>query len=227
MIPPQLHSQFIEVASARLRRALAALFTEPATVARELHGLAGDAGMLGFKEISKAAGEGSKIATAWKTMPPTSEQQLASARLLRSLMMQVAKLDHPSGPARRATGAASRHALVIDDSKLVAEELADGMLGAGFSTSIASTEEQVVAAIRERIPEFVLLDANIPGVESRVVCETVRRHAPAAKVILVSGAAEGELQELARTLGADASVSKLQGLARVISKVQEVLGSGA
>lgn len=216
--------RFRAVADARLKRALAALATDPAVVAHELHSLAGEAAMLGLIEISATASDGSKLAAAWKTSPPTNEQRLASARLLRSLMAMVAKLGAAKPvEATRAASAPTRSALIIDDSALVAEELAEGMESAGFVTAIASSFDAVVTSVQTRAPDVVLLDANIPGVDVREVRAYVRQHAPAAKLIVVSGAPDGELQRFASELQADGYASKLDGVSRVLERVNAVM----
>jgi CheY-like chemotaxis protein len=218
----QYQSRFIETANTRLRRALAALATEPITVYNELHSLAGEAGIMGFSDISNAANAGQELARVWKTAKPTSDQQLACARVLRSLIAMVGKMETKPVEAPRAV-AAARRALVIDDSEITAEELAHGLREAGFEAAIASTLERVIASLRETVPDVVLVDANIPGVEIRALCDQVRSQAPAAKLVVVSASTEEELRTYAAHAGAHGYVGKLHGTASIVARVRSLV----
>ncbi len=220
-------AQFASIANARLRRALSELAANPTIVARELHSLAGEAGMLGLAQIADAAAEGSTIAGEWVTTPPSNEARLACARKLRSLMTLVATLDVQKAAPAEAASPTSYSALIVEDSELVAEELADGLGRTGFASTIAATFEAVIAALSTQVPDVVLLDANLPGVDVQKVCEHIRQHGRRAKVVLVSGVTDHELAQLARSIGADSHVSKLHGVANVIEHVVAVVRRGA
>jgi CheY-like chemotaxis protein len=209
----EFQAQFISVANARLKRALAALATEPRTVNHELHGLAGEAGMLGFAEISSAASRGMELTAKWSSSP-TPDQQLACARLLRSLITQVAALSTPAA-RQRATGTAGRRALVVDDSAVTAD--------AGFEASASSTLEGTVESVREAPPDVVLIDANIPGVDVRALCDRLREHARSAKLLVVSAANADELRIIASHVGAAGYVEKLHGSAAVVARAKAAI----
>jgi CheY-like chemotaxis protein len=217
----EFQAQFIAVANARLKRALAALAAEPRAVNHELHGLAGEAGMLGFAEISSAASKGMELTSKWAGAP-TPDQQLACARLLRSLMTQVTALSTPA--ARRAAMAATgRRALVVDDSAVTAEELVFALRDAGFEASASSTLEGTVASVRESPPDVVLIDANIPGVDVRALCGRLREHARSAKLLVVSAANADELRSIASQVGADGFIEKLAGSAAVVARAKAAI----
>jgi CheY-like chemotaxis protein len=217
----EFQAQFITVANARLKRALAALATEPRTVNHELHGLAGEAGMLGFAAISSAASKGMELTSKWSS-PPTPDQQLVCARLLRSLVAQVAALSTPAA-RQRSTGTAGRRALVVDDSAVTAEELVYALRDAGFEASASSTLEGTVESVREAPPDVVLIDANIPGVDVRALCDRLREHARSAKLLVVSAANADELRIIASHVGADGYVEKLHGSAAVVARAKAAI----
>lgn len=220
-------AQFATIANARVRRAISELASNPTIVARELHSLAGEAGMLGLAQIADAAAEASTIAGEWVAKPPSNEDRLACARKLRSLMTLVSKLDVATPAPAEAASPANYSALIVEDSELVAEELADGLRRTGFESRIAATFEAVATALSAHVPDVVLLDANLPGVDVKKVCEHIRQHGRRAKVILVSGVSDQELAQLAGSIGVDGHVSKLHGVANVIEHVVSVVRRGA
>lgn len=99
--------RFIELATERIKRSLVGI-TDATLLRREMHTLAGEAGMLGLEEVSNLAHQLSMKASS-VAGPPSSGDQASCARLLRSLQMCVDQL-RPS-PSH-------------DDSDVVPEELA-------------------------------------------------------------------------------------------------------
>lgn len=217
--------RFAATANDRIRRALAALHADPAVVYNELHGLAGEAGIMGFVEISTAAAAGLEVARSWRTAKPTSDQQLQCARILRSLMGLVGELQKGVSTARvEAAPATARRALVVDDSELIAEELAESLREVGFESTTAATMDAAIASVRAATPSVVLLDINIPGVELGTLCASLRDLAPGAKMVVVSAASDDELREVARAIGADGHVGKLRGTSEVVAYIQTLVG---
>jgi CheY-like chemotaxis protein len=220
----QFQSRFVAAATDRLRRALAALPANPLGVYNELHGLAGEAGIMGYSEISTAAAAGLQLAKAWRTTAPTSDQQLQCARILRSLVGLVNDLDRGAAASPASTAKTTRSALVVDDSELIADELAEMLRDAGFAAATASTVDEAATAARATPPDVVLVDANVPGVNLRVLCDTIRQHAKAAKLLIVSASTDDELRRFADEVGADGYVGKLRGKATILERVQALLG---
>jgi len=223
----QFQTRFAATAHDRLRRALAALSADPVTVYNELHSLAGEAGILGFSEISTAASAGQQLTRTWRTTSPTSDQQLQCARLLRSLLTLVNALGRPATAKTPAAAVAPRRALVVDDSELVGEELAEALAEAGFEVTTATTMDAALSSARAASPDVVLVDANIPGVELPVLCARLREHARRAKLLIVSASTDDELRRYADAVGADGFVGKVSGTSDIISRVQQLLANGA
>src|SRR5262249_17385102 len=155
----------------------------------------------------------------WSKAAPASDQQLACARLLRSLMTLVAALAAPM-PRARVSRRSGPRALVIDDSEVTADELVYALREAGFEALATSTVETSVASVRDAPPDVVLIDANIPGVDVRALCARLREHARNAKLLVVSASSEDELRSVAQHVGADGYVDKLRGSAPVVARAK-------
>lgn len=212
--------RFVELASDRIRRSLAAVTSDLSLVTREMHTLGGEAAMLGLAEIAIHAQQASR--TASDAAAPAIERQLACARMLRSLMKLVSSVEQTvRRPPSRSVG--GTRAVVIDDSELVACELADGLRDAGFVVSIAITAERAVEVVREQQPQVVLIDANLPDVELSTLCERIREHSK-AQLIVVSGVPEAEVAAVARRVSAAGSASKLSGITAIVERVRQLVG---
>jgi DNA-binding response OmpR family regulator len=165
-----------------------------------------------------------ELTHAWGVGAPTADQQLACARLLRSLMAMVADVGVAVARPRAARGTGPR-ALVIDDSEVTAEELVYALREAGFEALATSTVEGSVASVRDTPPDVVLIDANIPGVDVRVLCDRLREHARNAKLLVVSASSEDELRSVAQHVGADGYVDKLRGSAPIIARAKAAVAT--
>lgn len=70
----------------------------------------------------------------------------------------------------------------------------------------ASDGEHAVAVAREMMPNVVLLDVNMPGMDGLSACVAIRIHSPATKIVMCS--AEENHRACALACGADAWFTK-------------------
>lgn len=225
---PQFQSRFATTATDRLRRALAALHADPAVVYQELHGLAGEAGIMGFTELSTIAAAALEVAQDWRTTKPTADQQLQCARILRTLMTMVGNLQRElAATPRHPVAPTVRRALVIEDSQLIADEFADALRDAGFEAATAASMDAALASVRSSAPSVVLVDVNIPGVEFRTLCAHIRKGAPGAKILVVSASPEHEIRRYAQEVGADGYVGKLRGTPHIVAYIKSLFGDAS
>lgn len=103
---------------------------------------------------------------------------------------------------RVSTGAGPVDALIVDDDvhicKLIREELCDH----GVRCTIATSPMRAADLIRRRHFDLVITDISMPGLSGLELLEFTRRHAPAAKVVLITGVCTQEYLAEAVTLGA-------------------------
>ena len=74
--------------------------------------------------------------------------------------------------------------------------------------AVTSSVEDCLAAAERLEPDVVVLDHILPGGDSGVVIPQLRRRAPRAAVVLVSGLPPEEVARTAAAVGAQAAVSK-------------------
>jgi signal transduction histidine kinase/DNA-binding response OmpR family regulator len=98
--------------------------------------------------------------------------------------------------------------LIVDDEAPVRALLAEILMKAGYEVLQASDGEEVEEAVRERAPGIVITDLVMPRKEGIETIAEIRRLAPEAKIIAISGAFGGRLLNIATHLGANAALAK-------------------
>jgi CheY-like chemotaxis protein len=99
--------------------------------------------------------------------------------------------------------------LVVDDSAVVRDLVAEILGYAGYEVRLASGGEQALSAFRERRPDIVLLDIDMPKMDGFEVLRHVRAESE-VPVVMLSLRAAPEDQRRAASLGASAYVVKSQ-----------------
>ncbi len=79
--------------------------------------------------------------------------------------------------------------VVIDDEKMVAEACAAILRRAGCDVSMAHSGEEGLALIRELLPDVVVCDVRLPGIDGFQVARELKAQAATAqvRVLLMSG----------------------------------------
>lgn len=235
----RFRTRFIDTARDRIRRCLTALgdASRAVDVAHELHSLAGEAAMLGFDAISDIARNGEAAARRWHASGAAG--QIECARAVRTLAREIDALGADSGrvdevlrgptagaesPSPRSAGARGRRILVVDDSRLAGEELAESLGQAGFEVRIAADRDAAVRELDGFAPALVLTDVQMPGVAPAAMCHALRAAAPGrVMIMLMSGSTDQELATLARAAEADGFISKQHGTEHIVTHVRRTL----
>ncbi len=238
----RFRNRFIDTARDRIRRCLTMLSESGRAMelANELHSLAGEAAMLGLDSISVTARSGEDAARQWNAA--STAAQVACARAVRTLRQQVeAFAAEPAGseaasPDARppSSGLPSisvdapapdrQRILVVDDSPLAGEELADSLGHAGFEVRVAADRDAAVREIHGFAPALVLTDVQMPGVTPVSLCDALRAATSRPlKILLMSGRTDDELAIVARATRADGFVSKQHGTETIIAHVQRAV----
>jgi two-component system, OmpR family, alkaline phosphatase synthesis response regulator PhoP len=115
--------------------------------------------------------------------------------------------------------------LVVDDEPNIALSLEYLMKGQGFDVRIARDGEAALAALRERVPDVVLLDVMLPKRDGYDVCQTVRANPDwkDVRIILLTARGRQVEQEKGLALGADDYITKPFSTREVIERVREFM----
>lgn len=103
--------------------------------------------------------------------------------------------------------------LIIDDDPAMRVLMAKLVESSGYRTIVAEGGDQGLAAFTCNAPNLVVTDLSMPQGEGGALITEIRRRAPAAKILAVSGAlvtteTGTELEDLQDGLAVDAMLSK-------------------
>ncbi len=125
--------------------------------------------------------------------------------------------------AREPQGPPAARILVIDDEKGVRRFLRAVLEGAGYGVLEADGGEQALRALRESPVELVITDLVMPGWRGVEIVHTLRREAPSAGVIVLSGTIEASHLREAGALGALAALAKPVSPGVLLAEVRTAL----
>ncbi|MBI3969948.1 MAG: response regulator transcription factor [Chloroflexi bacterium] len=119
-------------------------------------------------------------------------------------------------PANRA------HILVVDDEPRYRKLIRFNLEAAGYRVSSAADGEEALAALAAEMPDLMILDLRLPGIDGFAVCERVREFATLPIIVLTALAAEADKVRGLR-LGADDYVTKPFSAQELLARVEAVL----
>lgn len=107
--------------------------------------------------------------------------------------------------------------LVVDDDRRIVKTTCDIMKIKGHDCIAAYSGEEGVAQVRADLPDCVLMDIKMPGINGVEALKQMKQVAPALPVVLVSAYAADELLEEAKRAGAYAVLSKPLNFPMILS----------
>ncbi len=116
--------------------------------------------------------------------------------------------------------------LVVDDDPTVSEVVARYLEHAGFDVAVVGDGAVAVDAIKQRIPDLVVLDLMLPGLDGLEVFRQLRQRAPVPVVMLTALGDEAD-RLVGLELGADDYVTKPFSPRELVLRVQSVLRRSA
>lgn len=117
-----------------------------------------------------------------------------------------------------------RYALVVDDVRVAATSIAQALDLLGYETEIAFGPRPAIESLTRRVPDVILLDINMPGVDGIEVCRYLRREPRTAAIPILAMSTENQPDTIAqvRQAGANAFLSKpidIDALERVLKSI--------
>lgn len=115
--------------------------------------------------------------------------------------------------------------LIIEDEKLIREELETLLSNAGFTVVCVTDFESTQAQVKAAAPDLILLDINLPGQNGYSLCASVRQFSD-VPILFITGrnTTMDELQAL--TLGGDDFISKPYNIPILLARINGLLKRG-
>jgi DNA-binding NtrC family response regulator len=92
--------------------------------------------------------------------------------------------------------------LLVDDEKEFISTLAERMQMRGFDPEVAFSGEHALKILEQNVPDVMVLDLKMPGIDGLEVLRRVKKGYPQIQVIIVTGHGSERDEEAARRLGA-------------------------
>jgi two-component system OmpR family response regulator len=113
--------------------------------------------------------------------------------------------------------------LVVDDEVAVADLLEDALTIGGYQTLRATNGMEALRLVREKSPDLLLLDINMPLMNGFEVLERLRGRGNDTPVLFLTARDDRDDELHGLKLGADDYVTKPFGIDELILRVQAVL----
>ena len=113
--------------------------------------------------------------------------------------------------------------LVVDDEVAVADLLEDALTLGGYQTLRAANGMEALRLVREKSPDLLLLDINMPLMDGFEVLERLRERGNDTPVLFLTARDDRDDELHGLQLGADDYVTKPFGVDELILRVQAVL----
>ena len=97
----------------------------------------------------------------------------------------------------------------------------------GFEVGTAENAEQALSALERRVPDMILMDIQLPGMDGLALTRHLRRDATLHNVPIVAftaSAIKGD-EEIARAAGCDGYITKPINTRTFVNEVREYVGS--
>lgn len=115
----------------------------------------------------------------------------------------------------------TRHILVVEDEEKITRLLCDYMEAAGFRASSQANGARVIAQIKRDMPDLILLDIMLPGMDGMEVCREIRKFSN-VPIIMITARVEEIDRLLGLELGADDYICKPFSPREVVARVKAV-----
>ena len=116
----------------------------------------------------------------------------------------------------------SKHILLVDDDALMRRSLAFNLEQAGYRTSTAGSAEDGLNLARRDLPDLILLDIGLPGMDGLDALRDFQRQAD-TPIIFVTARRRELDQALGLELGADDYVTKPFDMNVLLARIKAVL----
>ena len=98
--------------------------------------------------------------------------------------------------------------LIVDDEVELAENLADLLEFEGYGVEMCLSGEEALQKVASNMPDLVLLDIKLPGIDGIEVLRRLKEAHPTLPVVMIRASSQQRTREKIEKYGADALVLK-------------------
>ncbi len=115
--------------------------------------------------------------------------------------------------------------LLVDDEQEFVETLSERIKMREHDSEVALDGEQALKKIQDDIPDVVVLDLKMPGIDGMEVLRRIRKAYPKVQVIMLTGHGSEKDEEEARKLGAFEYLEKPVEIDKLMKKIKKAYKS--
>ncbi len=115
--------------------------------------------------------------------------------------------------------------LIVDDEEDVLELVRYNLNKEGYRTETATSGEEAMTKARAKLPDLIILDLMLPGIDGLQVCKNLKSDAKTQNIPVIMLTAKGEETDIVAglELGADDYVTKPFSPKVLIARVRRIL----
>jgi len=110
--------------------------------------------------------------------------------------------------------------LMVDDEEDFVRTLAERMKMRDLDSDVALDGEQALQIVKDEVPDVMVLDLKMPGIDGMEVLRRVRKAYPQVQVIILTGHGSEKDEAEARRLGAFAYLQKPVDIERLVQTLR-------
>jgi DNA-binding NtrC family response regulator len=110
--------------------------------------------------------------------------------------------------------------LMVDDEEDFVKTLAERMKMRDLDSDVAFDGEQALQFVKDEIPDVMVLDLKMPGIDGMEVLRRVRKTYPQIQVVILTGHGSEKDEAEARRLGAFAYLQKPVDIEKLMSTLK-------
>jgi two-component system phosphate regulon response regulator PhoB len=117
--------------------------------------------------------------------------------------------------------------LVVDDERSILELLQYNLEKNGYRVDAVETGEEAIASVKASIPDLIVLDLMLPGIDGLEVCKILKNNSRTSHIPILMLTAKGEDTDIVSglELGADDYVTKPFSVSVLVARIRAVLRS--
>ncbi|HLX57499.1 MAG TPA: response regulator transcription factor [Ktedonobacteraceae bacterium] len=118
---------------------------------------------------------------------------------------------------------ANAHILIVDDDSRVTNALRRTLAYEGYQTSVAENGERALLLVRAKLPDLVILDLMLPGMDGLEVCRRLRAAGDGMSVLMLTARDAVADRVAGLETGADDYLVKPFALEELLARVKALL----
>jgi DNA-binding response OmpR family regulator len=113
--------------------------------------------------------------------------------------------------------------LLVEDEAAIAAFVETALEREGFAVEVIEDGRQALARVNQALPDLIILDLMLPGVDGLEVCRVVRRMPTYVPIIMLTARTEDVDKVVGLELGADDYITKPFNTRELVARVRAVL----